>query len=138
GDFRQEAVPAGNGEHILLVDDEEAILHFGKNMLEQLGYCVSIASASTTALEMFNRDPAQFDLVITDQTMPAMTGEHLASSMLLLRRDLPIILMTGHSETITAQRAMDLGISCFMEKPFSRSAIGKAIHKALHQQKKYV
>ncbi|HHO75617.1 MAG TPA: PAS domain S-box protein, partial [Deltaproteobacteria bacterium] len=138
GDLRQEAVPAGNGEHILLVDDEDAILHFGKTMLEQMGYRVSTASASTTALEVFNRDPAQFDLVITDQTMPDMTGDKLASRMLLLRPDLPIILMTGHSETITAHKAKDLGIGCFMEKPFNRSEIGKAIHEALHPHKELV
>ncbi|HOO45270.1 MAG TPA: PAS domain S-box protein [Deltaproteobacteria bacterium] len=131
-DLTEESVPAGNNEHILLVDDEEAILQFGKHMLEQLGYSVSTAHASTTALEMFNRNPAQFDLVITDQTMPNMTGEKLASNLLLLRPDIPIILMTGHSETITAQKAAQQGIRCFMEKPFSRFEIGTAIHEALH------
>jgi len=130
--FTEMAVPAGNNERILLVDDEEAILHFGKNMLEQMGYRVCIASASTAALEMFDKDPAQFDLVITDQTMPNMTGEKCASNMLLLRPDIPIILMTGHSETITAQKAAQQGIRYFMEKPFSRFELGKAIHEALH------
>jgi len=133
--FGQETIPTGNNEHLLLIDDEVAILQLGKDMLEQIGYKVSVASASPAALEMFTLAPERYDLVITDQTMPDMTGDRLASEMLILRADLPIILMTGYSETITSQKAMDLGISHFIEKPFSQVELCKTIFDALQGKK---
>lgn len=128
---RRESIPAGNGENILLVDDETAILEFGKNMLEQMGYSVTTASSSTEALKLFSGTPRGFDLVITDQTMPTMTGVQLSTEMMAIRRDIPIILITGYSETLSPDDATRQGIRIYLEKPFTRMDIAAAIHKIL-------
>ena len=122
----------GNGETILLVDDEEVILHYLKTMLVQLGYKVTGASSSIEALALFQSAPEKFNLVITDQTMPGMTGSALACEILKIRR-LPIILMSGYSETISAKEALEQGIEEYIEKPFTRSAITIAIQRCIKQ-----
>lgn len=127
----RESVPAGNGEKILMVDDETAILEFGKNMIEQMGYSVTTVSSSTEALSLFAENPHGFDLVITDQTMPSMTGVQLSSEMMVLRKDIPIILITGYSETLSPDDAKNLGIRIYLEKPFTRMEIAAAIHEIL-------
>jgi CheY-like chemotaxis protein len=130
-----EETPApGNGETILLVDDEEVILNYLKNMLVQLGYKVTGLSSSTEALALFQSAPENFNLVITDQTMPGMTGSALACEILKIRI-LPIILMSGYSETITPKEALAQGIEEYIEKPFTRSAITCAIQRCLRELK---
>jgi PAS domain S-box-containing protein len=126
-----EAAPQGNGEAILLVDDEEAILNFSKTMLEQLGYKVSATSSSIEALEIFQAAPEKVDLIITDQTMPGMTGSTLSTEILKISPGTPIILMTGFSETITAEKALAQGIGEYLEKPFIKSTIAHAIRMCL-------
>ncbi len=127
-----EEIPApGNGETILLVDDEEIILHYLETMLVQLGYNVTGLSSGTEALALFQSAPEKFNLVITDQTMPGITGSQLASEILTIRPDTPIILMTGYSETICPDEALAQGIQEYMEKPFTRSAITCAIQRCL-------
>ena len=126
-----EAPPQGKGESILLVDDEEAILNFSKTMLEQLGYKFKGISSSIEALKIFRSAPDKLDLVLTDQTMPGMTGSALAIEILTIRPDMPIILMTGYSETITPEEVVAQGIKEYIEKPFTKNIIAAAIHRSL-------
>jgi CheY-like chemotaxis protein len=97
-------------ERILFVDDEEALARWGQLTLEPLGYHVVACTSSTEALRLFQHAPQAFDLLITDQTMPGMTGEVLAREVWRIRPELPIILCTGTSLTMTPVKAERLGI----------------------------
>ena len=92
----EEPLPTGN-ERILFVDDEQVLLHVAEEMLKQLGYDVVTQKSSVEALELFRAEPDRFDLVITDMTMPKMTGDQLARELMKIRSDIPIILYTGFS-----------------------------------------
>jgi len=109
-------LPKGN-EKILLVDDEKAIIDAIQQVLERLGYQVVARTSSIEALEVFRSRPDNFDLVITDQTMPNMTGEKLAKELMTLRSNIPIILCTGFSHTINEEKAKAIGIRKFIMKP---------------------
>src|SRR5262249_14632886 len=111
-------IPTG-AERVLLVDDEVALVHLGEAILRRLGYEVVACTSSTEALEVFRVAPQRFDLVITDQTMPHMTGERLAQALRHLRPDIPIILCTGFSHAMHAERAPELRIDAFLMKPFA-------------------
>jgi CheY-like chemotaxis protein len=104
-------IPRGN-ERILLVDDEEFIVKAVQNMLQHLGYKVTTLMDNREALKLFSADPSQFDLVITDQTMPFMTGEDLGKELMRIRPDIPIILCTGYSDLISSEKAMAMGQTC--------------------------
>ena len=126
------AVPTDRGnERILFVDDEEELVNLGKEMLTGLGYQVIGRTSSREALELFRALPSQFDLVITDMTMPNLTGVELAQELMRIRPDLPVILCTGFSETITPQRAKSLGMREFVMKPIVTRQIAAAIRRAL-------
>ncbi|MDD1728408.1 MAG: PAS domain S-box protein, partial [Methanospirillum sp.] len=127
-----DLITEGNGERILLVDDEVAIAEFGKVMLEEIGYPTSSYTSSTEAFKAFCNDPGGFDVVITDQTMPEMRGDQLALEILKIRQDMAIIVMTGYSDMLDPQRAASLGIKGFIHKPFSRRIIATAIQKVLN------
>jgi PAS domain S-box-containing protein len=118
-------------ERILLVDDEKPIARSVQKMLEHLGYSVTAQNGSVEALEVFRIHPGKFDLVITDQTMPDMTGAQLAQKLLDIRPDIPIILCTGFSEVITEERAKGIGIREYVMKPVVMSEISKTIRKVL-------
>ncbi len=107
----------GGGESILLVDDEEMLTELGRERLERLGYRVTALTSSREALALFEADPDRFDLVITDQTMPELTGAEMAAEMLRLRPDTPIILCTGFSSQISPEKARRIGIRRFLMKP---------------------
>jgi PAS domain S-box-containing protein len=129
GAFLSEAdsdtpMPTGN-ERILFVDDEEDLVDMVQQMLERLGYSVVAKTNSLEALEVFKAQPDQFALVITDQTMPYMTGADLAQELMRIRPDIPIILCTGFSEVISAERAKALGIREFVMKPFATREIAE-------------
>lgn len=123
-------IPRGN-ERVLLIDDESILADMGKDMLERLGYHVTVLYDSFQALELFKNDPEKFDLVITDQTMPGMTGVDLARRMLEIRATTPIILCTGYSNLIDDESIKGLGIKEFALKPLSRDVIAKLIRKTL-------
>ena len=108
--------PTGN-ERILFVDDEKTLVDLGRQMLERLGYSVESRTSSIEALEMFKARSDEFDLVITDMTMPNLTGEKLARELMKIRADIPVILCTGFSEHITEEHAKGLGIKEFILKP---------------------
>jgi len=106
--------------HVLLVDDEAPLVAWGKELLEEFGYEVTTRTSSLEALEAFRAAPTRYDLVITDQTMPNLSGEALARAILRIRPDLPILLCTGFSHTMTEEKARELGIRKFLMKPFLR------------------
>ena len=123
-------IPGGK-ETILFVDDEEMISKIGKEMLEHLGYDVVSTTSSLNAVELFRADPTRFHLVITDLTMPHLTGIDLARELLEIRPEIPIILSTGYSELITEEDAKKMGIREFFMKPFSLQQMAEGIRKAL-------
>ncbi|MCP3889292.1 MAG: response regulator, partial [Desulfobulbaceae bacterium] len=123
-------IPEGK-ERILFIDDEENLAEMGKNMLERLGYHVTVRNNSLEALETFQNQPDQFDLVITDQTMPGMTGADLARRMIQIRPETPIILCTGYSTIISEQKAKSIGIKEFALKPLFMKDIAVLIRKVL-------
>jgi len=125
-------IPKGQ-ERILFIDDEAFLVESAEQMLEHLGYDVVLRTSSIKALELFRENPARFDLVITDQTMPNMTGAELAEKILAIRPDTPIILCTGFSEVITEVQAKAIGIREFIMKPIVMREIGEAIRRVLDQ-----
>jgi len=124
-------------ERILFLDDEEDLVLVGQKMLEGLGYDVVSGTSSFGALEVFKSQPECFDLVITDQTMPKMTGEQLAREILRLRPDMPIILCTGLGPAsiggVNAETAREIGIREVVMKPMERTELAMAIRRALDQ-----
>jgi len=125
-----DGFPAGH-EQILFVDDEALIADIAKELLEKLGYAVTVRKNSLEALETFSNQPEKFDLVITDHTMPRMTGTELARRMLKIRPDLPIILCTGYSSTTSEAEARLVGIKEFAFKPISIQHMVRLIRKVL-------
>jgi PAS domain S-box-containing protein len=122
---------SGGSEHILFIDDEEMLADMARGMLERLGYTVTVKNSSLEALSSFQNQPELFDLVITDQTMPGMTGIDLARRMLQIRPGLPIILCTGFSTLISEDRARTIGIREFALKPLAKRDIARLIRKVL-------
>ena len=129
-----ETLPVGD-ERILFIDDEEDLAEIGKEILESLGYNVVGQTNSTDALEIFRAHPDAFDLVITDMTMPGLTGIELAQKLMSIRPDIPIILCTGFSELINEKRARELGIRQFLMKPFVIDKLAKEIRGVLDDKK---
>ena len=123
-------IQEGKG-HILVVDDEEMIVNMLKTMLERMGFKVSTEVRSVRALERFRADPLEYDLVITDMTMPGMTGYQLTANIRTVRPDIPVILCTGYSETMTRERASELGIKGFLPKPILRSELTEMIQQVM-------
>ena len=121
----------GGKERILLVDDEEQIVRMEKKMLERLGYRVTVENSSFQALEKFRSDPERFDLVITDMTMPEVTGIELSKKLFKIRPDIPIIICSGFSEQINGEKAAALGISGYVMKPMIMSELDQKIRNAL-------
>ena len=125
-----EPVKAGT-ESILFVDDEISLVDIGKQMIESLGYKVTTRTSSLEALELFRAKADSFDLVITDMTMPNMTGDVLAKEMIRIKPDIPVILCTGYSARITQQQAASMGIRAFVSKPVVRRDIAETIRSVL-------
>ncbi|MHC1726212.1 MAG: PAS domain S-box protein [Syntrophobacteraceae bacterium] len=119
---------------ILIVDDEKYVVEMLKLMLGQLGYEVAARYSSSDALEAFQAQPERFDLVISDQTMPHMTGTDLAKEILKIRPDIPIILCTGFSAMIDEARARKIGIKAFLMKPMALQQLAEEIRKLLNQE----
>ncbi|MBU8848799.1 MAG: response regulator, partial [Desulfobacterales bacterium] len=121
----------GGTEQILLVDDEEAILSMEKRMLERLGYQVTSRSSSIEALEVFRADPDKFGMVITDLAMPNMPGNKLAVELTGIRSDIPILLCTGFSETMSEEKMVSLGINGVLLKPIVMKDLSRKIREVL-------
>lgn len=125
--------PTGNGR-ILVVDDEKYVGEMLTEMLEKLGYEVVARYSSSGALEVFQEQSERFDLVITDQTMPHMTGTDLAKEMLGIRPDIPIILCTGFSSVVDEATAREIGIKAFLMKPVALQKLAEEIHGLLNRE----
>jgi PAS domain S-box-containing protein len=126
----------GGNERILFIDDEQGLVDVGEQILKSLKYEVTVRTSSMEALELFRAHPQRFDLVITDMTMPNMTGDKLAKELLRIRADIPIVLCTGFSEQLREEAAKELGIRELAMKPLVTSDLAKTIRRALHPQKK--
>ena len=126
----EEPVRGGN-ECILFVDDEPALEELGGRLLSGLGYEVVTRSSAWEALQLFKAKTMAFDLVITDMTMPQLTGEKLALEILRIRPEMPIILCTGFSEQINNERARSLGIRALVMKPFLKNEMARTIRRVL-------
>ncbi len=127
---RDESIPFGK-EHILFIDDEKTLTHLAGEMLSHLGYQVTVRTGSIEGLEVFRSAPERFDLVITDKTMPNMTGEQLAKAVLQIRPDIPIILSIGFSDSMTPEYAKMCGIRACLMKPFSLPDLAQTIRQVL-------
>jgi CheY-like chemotaxis protein len=128
-----QLVPGGS-EKILFVDDEPLLVELGVSLLEFLGYKVTGIDNSEKALREFTRSPQKFDLLITDQTMPGITGSDLAQQILKIRPGMPIILCTGFSNLISQEKARDLGIKGFAMKPLAKADLAALIRKVLDRE----
>jgi PAS domain S-box-containing protein len=125
-----DGLPTGN-ERILFVDDEKILADLGRQMLGRLGYSAECRTSSIEALELFKTRPDQFDLVITDMTMPNLTGEKLAQQLMSIRPDIPVILCTGFSEQITEEKAKKMGIRKYIFKPMVMNKLAQTVREVL-------
>ena len=123
-------LPTGH-ERILLVDDEPVLIKVSKQMLEMLGYTITACRGSLEALETFRKAPHEIDLVLTDMTMPKMTGDKLILEMMKIRSDLPAILNTGYSHKMSDQKAHAIGIKAYVHKPIIVTELANTIRKVL-------
>jgi PAS domain S-box-containing protein len=130
-DETTDFIPVGN-EHILLVDDESQLLGMQQQMLERLGYKITAKSNGSEALRAFQQTPEAFDLLITDQTMPNLTGAELSAAVFDTRNDLPVILCTGFSEALSAEAAAEIGIRYYLQKPVPFKVLAQTIRLALN------
>jgi CheY-like chemotaxis protein len=122
--------PHGN-EHILIVDDEQRITTVLIKILSGLGYEVTAFTDSSAALAAFAADPVRFDLVLSDQTMPDITGEELAKKVLDIRPDIPVVLMTGYSQVLSREVAQRIGVREYLMKPVTKHNLATAIRQVL-------
>jgi CheY-like chemotaxis protein len=126
-------LPRGH-EKILVVDDEEMLAQTVKMMLSDMGYQVKSLTSSTKALAAIQKNPEQFDLIITDQTMPELTGRDLAQTLKKIRPDLPIVLFTGNSSRLSAEEADMLGISAYLIKPVDLKKLLLTVRRLLDKK----
>ncbi len=130
---KDEPLPIGT-ERILTVDDEKAIVTLHKSVLSRLGYTVTTMTSSSDALELFKIDVKNFDLIITDQTMPVLSGANFAQEVLRLRPDMPIVLCTGYSSTLSKEKALAIGIKKYVEKPLDSKDLARIVRCVLDGQ----
>jgi PAS domain S-box-containing protein len=126
-------LPVGD-ERVLLVDDEETILHTGKEMLEYLGYSVTTCNKSVDALAVFKKDPDAFDLVISDMSMPEMNGDRLAAELIDIRPDILILLCTGYNPRIDENLAQKIGVKAFVFKPLTFRQLAVTVRNILDEK----
>ena len=126
-------VPRGSGQRILVVDDEQPIARMTELTLVRLGYTVTACTSAPEALQAFLANPSSIALIVTDQTMPNMTGLELAAEVSRVRPDLPIILTSGYSSAITPENLRRAGVRDHLAKPAAPDAIGLAVHRLLNQ-----
>jgi PAS domain S-box-containing protein len=129
-----EKLPTGN-EKILFIDDEPSIVNMTRQMLERLGYEVDTKMSSIEALELFRSKPDQFDLIITDMTMPSMTGDKLVKEVLNIRPDMPTIICSGFSDKIDAEKAKEIGATEYIEKPVDKRNLAIKVRGVLDGKK---
>ncbi len=121
----------GGKESVMFVDDEQSILESARELLFDYGYDVMTFSNGADAFEEFKQNPDKFDLVITDMTMPRMTGDKLAIEILKIKKDIPVILCTGYNENISEKKAIQLGIKRYVQKPMGGTGLISLIREVL-------
>jgi DNA-binding NtrC family response regulator len=134
---RDAKVPTGK-EKIIFVDDEISIVKLYSNMLERLGYSVISETDPLRVVEHFQSNPLEYDLVISDMTMPNLTGDRLAKELIEIRPDIPIIVCTGFSEKMSPERAQEIGIKEVLMKPIQMKDLGNLVRKLLDEVKSAV
>jgi len=130
GSVLASPLPVGSG-NILVVDDEEIITAMLQAILQGLGYQTTLSNNSLEALSLIEKNPGLFDLIITDMTMPHLTGLELAQKILALKVNLPIILCTGFSELINKEQAHAIGIRAYLTKPVSVRELAMTVHQII-------
>ncbi len=130
-DNNKDILIQGGTESILFVDDEEILNETVKDILNNLGYKVTVFTDSIKALDAFKKAPDSFDLVITDQTMPILNGLELSKQLLRARQDIPIILCTGYSKLANKEKALKAGIKGFLKKPIHKEDLAYKIRYIL-------
>ena len=128
-------MPHGH-ERILFVDDEPALARLHEKRMAHLGYQIETRTDPGEALELFRSRPGQFDLIITDLTMPSMTGDVLAREAIKIRPDIPILLCTGYSDRIDKEKARNIGIAGFAMKPLDMAELAGMIRELLDRGEK--
>ena len=126
-----QPIPRGQGQRVLIIDDEDALLKVHQRMLERLGYTVTGFTSPTLALEAFRASPGQYDLVITDLAMPGMSGMDLSRELKNVRPQCPVIITTGYTTSLDPQNLKSLGIAGLIFKPATAATIGETVHRAL-------
>lgn len=126
-------IPSGTG-HILLVDDDPMLANLGERMLETKGYTVTTMTDSVEALKLFTANAERIDLLITDQTMPGLTGEHLIEEIKKLKPTIPTIICTGYSSKMDEEKAAQLGISAFLMKPLNMPQLLQTVKQVLDEK----
>jgi signal transduction histidine kinase/ActR/RegA family two-component response regulator len=127
-------VPRGHGEAVLLVDDERPLVLLGEEMLAALGYEPVGFDSASRALVAFRVDPGRFDIVLTDEVMPGMTGTSLAAELRQIRPDLPVVLMTGHAGSVRTDRLRASGIREVLRKPLASRTIAESLARHLRPE----
>ncbi len=128
----KEIPTAPSGTHtILFVDDEVGIVKLAEHMLKSMGYNAIVTNSSKKALKYFTEDPEDYDVIITDQVMPELTGSELSERIIAIRPDIPIILCTGFSESLTPEKASEIGIQEIVMKPIEMTELAQAINRAI-------
>ncbi|MCO5100171.1 MAG: PAS domain-containing protein [Burkholderiaceae bacterium] len=130
--IEEEPAALGRGQTVLLVDDETALVRLGEELLARLGYEPVGFASSAQALECFRAEPRRFDLVLSDEAMPALTGSELAQQIRAIRPELPIVLMSGYVSPALAARAKDLGVVEILGKPLVAREMARSLSEALH------
>jgi PAS domain S-box-containing protein len=130
-DGMPQAEMSGGREHILLIDDESSVVKLNKMILERLGYEVTASTRSPDALELFRSKPKDFDLVITDMTMPNLTGEKLAVELIKIRAGIPVIICTGYAKEMSGELFAKIGIKAVMYKPVNMAEMARTVRKVL-------
>lgn len=132
--YKAEQLPTGT-ERILFVDDENPIAKMGTESLKRLGYTVTMRTSSIEALELFRSKPDDFDLVITDMTMPNMTGVELAVGLMKIRPNIPVILCTGYSKKISDETVTEIGIKAITYKPIAKADLARTVREVLDESR---
>lgn len=130
------SVEISGNEHILFVDDEAMLVELGQTMLNSYGYQVTGTLFPLQALELFKADPNAYDIIITDQTMPEMTGDLLAQKVMQIRTDIPVIVCTGNSATLDSEKAETIGIKKIFQKPLDVHILLKEVRQILDKDTK--
>ena len=117
----------GTGKLVMVVDDETMVATLFDEILSSYNYGVEVYNSSTEALEAYKSSPNRYDLVISDHTMPNMTGAELSQNILSLNPDQPIILCTGYSDYIDEEKAGELGVAAFMHKPLDHNELMRTV-----------